>query len=415
MGTALAGVGVAGVGAATGVGLFTHPLGATELVDQRKSMMVIFLKGGLSQFESWDPKPHVEYGGPFKAIPTTVPGIHISELLPYTAQQMHHMALIRSINTGVNDHDLSYNMVRTGRDTRSVGDFPMIGATVAKAADRDDFPLPGHIFVSVAGNGGRTNNAAYLGPKYASISVGGTKEGVVNTVLPSGMAVSVDSQRHAWRRAVNERFTKRLQSAQTNAYTQSYEQALRLMARREVFDITREPQSVQEKYGSSALGRQLLLARRLLENEVPFVETEHENYDSHHNNFNFHIDHLVDFDHTFATFIADLADRGLLERTLVVVMTEFGRSPMINHGFGRDHWPNSWSIALAGCGIHKGAVIGKTDDRGFEITDRQVDHRHLLHTYLRAVGVDSSSDFTIEGRSFPIADPAVGAIEELLT
>ncbi|MFM8570147.1 MAG: DUF1501 domain-containing protein, partial [Pirellula sp.] len=117
-----------GLGVASGISLFSHPLGAGELVKQSKSIVVIFLDGGISQFESWDPKSDLETGGPFKAIPTTVPGIHISELLPYTAQQMHHMALIRSIRTDLDDHGLARNLVRTGRMTRSATEFPEVGA-----------------------------------------------------------------------------------------------------------------------------------------------------------------------------------------------------------------------------------------------------------------------------------------------
>jgi uncharacterized protein (DUF1501 family) len=121
-----------------------------------------------------------------------------------------------------------------------------------------------------------------------------------------------------------------------------------------------------------------------------------------------------DFDRPFAHFIADLDRRGLLQQTLVIVMTEFGRTPRINTGHGRDHYAKAWSIALAGCGIQHGAVIGKTDAKGVEVTHRQIDHRHLFHTYLRAVGIDSSAEFEIAGRKFPIADPAYGPIEELL-
>jgi hypothetical protein len=412
------GTALAGLGTAAGVGLLAHPLGAGELTKQGKSLMVIWLAGGISQFESWDPKSDVETGGPFKAIPTTVPGIHISELLPHTAMQMHHMALIRSINTtvmpGADDHGISTNAVRAGRLTRTATDFPELGAAAAKALDRDDFPLPGHIFASAGGSGGRQNNAAYLGPKYAGVTIG-AKDGVINSVLPNGMTVSVDGQRNSWRRFVNDRFQQRHRSAQTDAFTQSYEQALQLMNRREIFDVSREPQTVQDRYGSGELGRQLLLARRLLENEVPYVEVRHDGWDFHHNNFEFHIHYVADFDRPFSIFLSDLAERGLLERTLVVVMTEFGRTPKINPGYGRDHWPNSWSVALAGCGIHRGAVIGKTNDSGTEVVDRQVDHRHLFHTYLRAVGVDSAGEFNIGGRSFPIADTATGPIEELLT
>ena len=159
----------------------------------------------------------------------------------------------------------------------------------------------------------------------------------------------------------------------------------------------------------------MLLARRLLENNIPFVEVSHGNYDTHANNFNFHIEHLDEFDAYFSLLIADLADRGMLQTTLVIVMSEFGRTPAINPYFGRDHWGQSWSMAMAGCGISAGAVFGKTNAKGTEVVEGQVDHRQLFHTYLQAVGVDSTSEFEINGRTYPIADPAAGPIKELLT
>ena len=406
---------MAGMGAAAGASLFTHPLGASAIAQKGKSVVVIFLAGGISQFESWDPKSDFDTGGPFKAIPTTVPGIHVSELLPYTAKQMHHMALVRSINSGLDDHGLAVNLVRSGRTTRSATEYPELGAVVAKGLERDGFPLPGHIHTMPSGIGGRSNNASYLGPQYSSVAIGAQEGGVVNSKLPDGMTVTVDSRRHNWRRFANDRHRRVKQSAEMDAYTQSYEKAIQLMERRDVFDVSREPQSVQDGYGKSDFAKQLLLARRLVEQEIPFVEIKHEGWDFHHNNFEFHTHYVGDFDRPFAHFIADLAERGLLERTLVVVMTEFGRTPKINPGYGRDHYPDAWSIAMAGCGIHHGAVYGKTDDKGIKIVDGQVDHRHLFHTYLRAVGIDSSAEFEIAGRSFPIADPAVGPIKELLT
>lgn len=401
-------------GVVAGTSLFSHPVGAAEVASKGKSVVVVFLNGGVSQFESWDPKSDLETGGPFKAIPTSVPGIHISELLPHTAKQIHHMALIRSISTDLDDHGLANNIVRSGRMTRSATEYPELGAAVAKGLERADFPLPGHIATMPAGVGGRGNNAAYLGPRYASVNVGAEEGGIVNTRLPDGMTVTADNRRHGWRRFVNDRHGLTGQSAEIDAYTQCFEQALQLMERRELFDVAREPVAVQEAYGKSEFGKQLLLARRLVEQEVPFIEIQHSGWDFHHNNFEFHLHYVADFDRPFAYFLEDLSQRGLLERTLVIVMTEFGRTPKINAGYGRDHYPAAWSIALAGCGIQHGAVIGKTDAKGIEVADRKVDHRHLFHTYLQAVGIDSAGEFDVAGRRFPIADPAYGPIKELL-
>ncbi|MDA0659769.1 MAG: DUF1501 domain-containing protein, partial [Planctomycetota bacterium] len=395
------------------MGFLTRPTAAQQLIASQKRILLIFLSGGLSQFESWDPKPGVDTGGPFAAIPTSVPGIHISELLPNTAQQMHHMLLVRGINTREGEHDRGEIMMRTGRDITPGAEFPQLGAVVAKAMEEQGAQLPGNVLAGTSA-GARSTNSAYLGPRYGSISVGGP-EGLVNSGLPTGVTVAADGQRHAWRRAVNDRYLRRRHSSDAHAYTESYEQALELMQRRAMFDITKESAADQHRYGKGHFGQSLLLARRLLEHNVPFVEVGHGNYDTHANNFNFHIEHLREFDAYYPLMMADLAERGMLETTLVVVMTEFGRSPKINPAFGREHWGLSWSMAMAGCGLSAGAVYGKTNAKGTEVIDGQVDHRQLFHTYLQAVGIDSASEFVIDGRSYPVADPAIGPIKELLT
>jgi uncharacterized protein (DUF1501 family) len=157
------------------------------------------------------------------------------------------------------------------------------------------------------------------------------------------------------------------------------------------------------------------LARRLLEKGITFVQLSHSNYDTHNENFNFHIEQLGEFDRSFACFVSDLAARGMLDSTLIVVLSEFGRTPNINLYYGRDHWSKSWSVCLAGCRIPRGAAYGTTNADGTEVTDKQVDHGALFHTYLQAAGVDSTASFDIDGRMMPVADPAAAPIDELLT
>jgi uncharacterized protein (DUF1501 family) len=186
------------------------------------------------------------------------------------------------------------------------------------------------------------------------------------------------------------------------------------MARRKLFDVTTEPPHVLDRYGRHDFGRHCLMARRLLEGGATFVKVTHSNYDTHHENFDFHIEQLGEFDRPFATLLDDLAQRGLLESTLVVVMSEFGRTPTINRNYGRDHWSKAWSVALAGCGVKGGAVVGKTNANGTAVTDRQVNGGHLFHTYLRALGFDSKKNFYIDQRPIPIADPKAAPIPEVL-
>ena len=404
----------AGAGAVFGgLSMLARPAFTAELNKQQKRVLVFNMHGGLSQLESWDPKPGTPTGGPFRAINTSVPGTQICELWPETAKQMHRLAIVRSVNTGEDDHGKGIKMMLTGRREMPGVDNPSLGAVVAKAVSNEASGLPGHIQIT-AGGGGRANDSAYLGPKYAGLYLGNGQP-PANTVRPDAIAAAADEQRNAMRRAANERFLSRRRTAMTDAYTYSYEQAQQLMAQRDIFDVTKESEADQARYGKHDLGRHCLLARRLIESGITYVQVSHSNYDSHNENFIFHGEQIGEFDRPFATIVADLADRGLLESTLIVVLSEFGRTPNINHLSGRDHWGKAWSVLLGGGRIVPGAVIGKTGPNGTEVTDRQVDHGHMFHTYLQAVGVDTSKSFDIGGRPIPIADPAASGIKELLT
>jgi hypothetical protein len=327
---------------------------------------------------------------------------------------MHHLCLVRGVNTAEDDHAKGTYLMLTGRRQTPAADYPQIGAVAAKALAPADSSLPGHILITPGGGGGRGNEAAYLGPKFSSIQLGNGNP-PQNTTRPEGVTESSENARQEFRRHVNERFLNRRRTAITEAFTYSYEQAQQLMAQRDVFDVTKEPEKDADRYGKFDFGRHCLLARRLLEKGITFVQLTHSNYDTHNENFNFHIEQLGEFDQSFACFVADLADRGMLESTLVVVLSEFGRTPNINLYYGRDHWSKSWSVCLAGARVPRGAVYGKTNADGTEVVEGQVEHGALFHTYLQAVGVDSTLSFDIDGRKMPIADPSVAAVDELLT
>ena len=402
-----------GVVASGGISFLTRPAAAEQLAKQQKRVLVFNMHGGLSQLESWDPKPGTDTGGPFRAIPTSVPGVHISELLPHSAKQMHRLALIRSINTAEGDHGKGMHMMLTGRKQTPGMEFPQLGAVATKSLCPDGAALPGHIIITPSGGGGRGNDAAYLGPKYASVALGNGAPPAYSA-RPEGLAETVDASRNDFRKQANDRFNLKRRTAMTDAFVQSYDQAQQLMAQREAFDVTKETDADQARYGKHDFGRHCLLARRLLEKGVTFVQVTHSNYDTHNENFNFHLEQLGEWDQPFATLIGDLGDRGMLDSTLVVVLCEFGRTPNINHLFGRDHWGNAWSVLVGGAKIHPGAVIGKTNENGTKVIDREVTAGHLFHTYLQALGVDSTGTFDIGGRPMPIADPAYASIKELI-
>lgn len=392
----------------------TTPAAARELAKGQKRLLVIFLSGGSSQLETWDPKPGTDTGGPFKAIPTAVPGTHICELLPETAKQMNRVALVRGVNTAEDEHGRGAVIMLTGRRTDPAMEYPHIGAVAAKLLGTGTEELPGHIQITPRGGSGfNKQDAAFLGPRFASVTLADGKP-PADLFAPAGLTSETDREREALRKKLNDRFARSRRTAQTEAYTESYDQAAKFIARRDVFDVAAEEPKVADRYGRHDFGRHLLLARRLLDRGVTYVKVTHTNYDTHHENFDFHIEQLGEFDRPYAALLTDLADRGMLESTLVVVMAEFGRTPKINERYGRDHWSRAWSVALAGCGVKGGAVVGKTNANGTAVTDREVNGGHLFHTYFRALGADPTKNFYPKDRPVPIADPKASAITELL-
>lgn len=396
-----------------GLGWLTRGYAAEAMKARDMRVLVFNMHGGLSQLESWDPKPGTKTGGPTRAIPTSVPGIHISELLPYTAQQMHHLCLLRGVNTSEDDHGKGAYLMLTGRRQTPAAEYPQIGAVASKMLSSDQQALPGHIVITPGAGGGRGNEAAYLGPRFASISLDGQKPPQYSA-KPDGMSDEAEQRRHAFRQRINAEFLSRGRTAVTDAYTHSYDQAQRLMERRDVFDLSKEPAGELQRYGNHDFGRQCLLARRLLSNGVSFVQVTHSNYDTHNENFNFHLEQLGEFDKPFATLVSDLQTLGLLDQTLVVVLSEFGRTPNINHYYGRDHWSKAWTVVMGGAKVARGAEFGKTNEEGTAVIDGQVDHGALFHTYLQAVGVDSTQSLVVDGRELPLADPAAQPIWKVL-
>ena len=402
-----------GLGLASGFSGMVRPAVSAELARRERQVLLVWLAGGASQLETWDPKPGTETGGPFRSIETSVPGLRISELMPLTAQQMHRIALVRGVNTKEDDHAKGQFLMQTGRREVPGQEYPHLGSLAAKYLNSEQNPLPGYVHIQPGGGGLSGREAAFLGPKYGSLVLG-NGHAPANTTRAGSLGVAGAAGREVLRHHLNDRFARRRRTAETDAYTTTYDQALQLMERRDAFDVTKEPARDLDRYGTHDFGRHCLLARRLLESGVTFVKVTHSNYDTHNENFDFHLEQVGEFDQSFSALLDDLAQRGRLEHTLVVVMSEFGRTPRINHLYGRDHWSAAWSVALAGAGIKPGVVLGKTNANGTAVVDGQVNAGNLFHTYLRAVGLDPSETFEANGRTAQVADPAVSAIKELL-
>ncbi len=399
--------GVIGANAIGGEGLFS-PARAAVLETQQKRILQIYLQGGVSQLESWDPKPGTKYGGPFQAIPTSVPGMHISELLPHTAKRMHMLSIVRSINSKIGDHSQGMLFMEKGR---RAGEYPYVGSVASRYLAPADGDLPGYIHISKRGINDAT--AAFLGARHAQLKLDGNKP-PANLAIPASIDETADQTREQMRLRFNRRFSKQRSPALTDVYNSSYEQAAKLMKRKAMFEVKAQEKDL-DRYGRHDFGQHCLLARNLLENGATCVKVTHHGYDTHAENFNFHLEQLGEFDQTFSTLLDDIHDRGMLDSTLVMVYSEMGRTPKINTKYGRDHWGTAWSMALGGCGIQPGAIVGKTNPDGTKVAEREVDAGHLFHTYLSAVGLDTYEEHDLSGRSIPIGDPAAEPIEELLS
>ena len=394
-------------GSAVAGGLVT-PVQAQELEQGQKRLLQVFLQGGLSQFESFDPKPGTKYGGPFRQIETSVPGIQVCELLPHMARRMHLMSIIRSINLKTNDHGQGRLFMEKGR---SAGDYPYVGSVAAKYLTPSSPPLPGYLHITTRGLTDNTNS--FLEAQHAQLKLPGAKA-PENLSRPDRLTVEAAKRRAEFRQKLNRRFSGgRGQSAFTEQFDSSFEMAERLIAKKGLLEA--EPSDTDlARYGSHPFARRCVLARNLLQHGATVVKVTHHGYDTHAENFNFHLEQLGEFDRTFCMLLDDLQESGLLESTLVVIYSEFGRTPKINQRYGRDHWGASVSIALGGCGIRPGLVIGATNPDGTEVADREVDGGHLFHTYLEALGLDPTRNHDLPGKSIPIGDPARSSIEELL-
>lgn len=412
--------GLLGVGA-LGAGRFLQPLSAACAADPtvaettagpRRQLLVLFLSGGASQLETFDPKPGAKTGGPFRSIATSIPGTHVGELLPHTARNLHRLAVIRSVNSALPDHDKAHYALQAGR---MVPGYPVLGSAVAKLSERPGDVLPGYVSLRRDHPKAYTDvgDAGFLGPKYEAVKVINYRA-PEHLIAPAGLDPQTIAAREAVRNSADERFLRGRVRGPIDAYRTTYEQARALMARREIFDLEREAAEDRDRYGRHDFGQNCLLARRLLEAGVPCVRVVHFDWDAHQDNFYWHQIRCGEFDRTFVTLLDDLEQRGLLERTLVVVTGEMGRTPQINNLGGRDHWGRAWSMALAGCGVKPGVVHGRTNDVGTEVVDGEVKIGDLFHTYLRALRLDPHAKYVIDGQTNPVADPAGKAIEAVL-
>ena len=396
---------------ALGVSACGQPLLAEELTQRRKKLLLLFQSGGASQYETWDPKQGTHTGGPFQSIPTSVPGVHISELLPHSAEILDQLTVIRSINSGINDHFFGHYAIQAGHNLPG---HPVLGSVVAQQLEQSQDILPGYISLRRDGPKAYTDvgDAGFLGAKYEGLRVINA-EPPEYLVRPESVSALLMQSRDQIRRRNDERFLQGRRPGPIHAYRDTFDKAFALMTQRDLFNLEQESARDRERYGEHDFGRHCLLARRLLEAGVSCVKVTHHDWDAHQENFHWHEVRCGEFDRTFATLVRDFSERGLLEDTLIVAIGEMGRTPRINQQGGRDHWGKAWSMAMAGCGIRP-CIHGSTNEDGTEVADGEVNHGDLFHTFLTALGIDANENYQLSGQTSPIGDPACTAIAEVL-
>jgi hypothetical protein len=401
-------------GAAAGVMSWTDGicLSADDLRQRGMACILLWMGGGPSQFETFSPKPDHENGGETKAISTNVPGIQIAETLPNCAGVMDELAIIRSMTSKEGSHPRASFLLHHGYLPMGGVKFPTLGSNVAHQIGDAASDLPS--FVRIGGRRNDAGGGGFLGVDYDPFMLQNPER------QPENTQPATRDERYSRRLKLLERLEADFGAVEGADIVADQRKLIRkssdmiLSPRMEAFDLTRESESMRDAYGRSQFGAGCLLARRLVEAGVTFVEVNLEGWDTHDDNFNRTAQRNATFDQPMAQLISDLRQRGKLERTLVVWMGEFGRTPRINARAGRDHYPRAFNIVLAGGGIRGGQIVGATDAGGVEVTLRPVTVPDLFRTVYTTLGIDADHEnMSRIGRPIKLVDGGE-AIRELL-
>jgi hypothetical protein len=380
---------------------------ATDMKKRHKSAILLWMGGGPSTMDIWDLKPGAATGGPFKQISTSADGVAICEHMPLMAKQMHHMSIVRSMSTREADHMRGRYYMHTGYVPNPNVEHPSYGAVIAhELADKlPDLEIPP--FVSV---GSGSVGPGFLGMSWAPFVV--DSNGNVRN-LDMGIDPARMSQRLEMLATVEKKFIGEKRGGVAEDHSKVLEKTVRLMTSKQMdaFKVIQEPKEVQEKYGigergGSGFARGCLMARRLVEAGVPFVEVDLGGWDNHEGIFPTLADRkLPELDRAMSALVADLADRGLLDDTAIIWMGEFSRTPNINGNGGRDHWARSWSVVVGGGGFKRGVVVGETSSDGKEVASEPYTSQDVMASVLKSLGVSLETTFTAKnGRPMKIAN-----------
>jgi hypothetical protein len=401
-----------------------------------RSCILLWMSGGPSQIDTFDLKPGHANGSTFKEIETSVPGLKISEHLPGLAKQADRLAIVRSMTTKEGDHSRGTYLMRNGYLPQGPIRYPTLGSLVSKELGLPEAEIPN--FVSIAPYrffAPAAFSAGFLGPQFDPLLVGdgvagGEEEGdqyalkVADLASPPGVEQAKVDRRLGLLGSLNNRFIGKHETANAVGHRIAYERAVMLMRSEagSAFNLDDEPSAVRDAYGRNRFGQGCLLARRLVERGVPFVEVTLSGVDGNNAlGWDTHVDNEAmvrklsqPLDAAWSTLMTELAERGLLDTTTIVWMGEFGRTPKPNNG-GRDHFPQAWSTVLAGGGIRGGQAVGRTSADGMEVTDRPVQVGDLLATIVSALKIDlTAQNISNVGRPIKVVDPNASPITEAL-
>lgn len=386
-----------------------------------KRVILVFMSGGPSQFETWDPKPGQPTGGPHCSIPTSIPGVHFDEYLPNLARLANRMITVRSMTSSNGDHDQGGYIAQTAYNPSTlVAPAPHWLSICAHEQPAADPGRPTYVMLGRDNFGSlHVPGAGYLGAKYQALHCPGGGAGPQDLPKPSEAEIAAFERREKLRRSFSDSFAAGRDTRLVESHDGAFAQVGNLLRSGDLFDVSQESPSDFDRYGDSQLGRDCLLARRLVERGVPFVRVQHQSglaWDKHRRAFQSQRWISSEFDTAVGALIDDLIGRGLWTNTLLVLMGEFGRTPeILGQGQpGRNHWTKCWSLSFGGCGLKEGLVIGSTNDDGTELKDRPVTIHDLFCTFYKTLDINPHKELEFENRPIPFVEDKLGkALEEV--
>ena len=351
-----------------------------------KNVIYLYMSGGMTHLDTFDVKPGHEVMGSTETIASNVDGLHVGGGLRRTAQFMDKFAVINSMNSNQGAHEQGNYFMHTSYTLRGTIRHPAMGAWLTKFQGKNNEMLPGSV---VIGNSSRHPGAGVFESKFAPLMINNPEEGLKNSRMLDSVTEQTFNRRIEMARHLDGDFHQTYQHKNVRAYADLYDEALKLMKSDDLkaFNLAEESQQTRERYGEDRFGQGCLLARRLVEHDVRFVEVSLGRWDTHVNNFVEVPERCDVLDRALSALIQDLDSRGMLKDTLVVLATEFGRTPDVNGNEGRDHYPRAFTCLLAGGGVKGGTVYGKTDERGAEVVENQVGVEDFNATIGYALGL----------------------------